>query len=68
MSAEKMDCIHPHAAGIDIASGQHWVCVPASSTEENVKSFGCFTPDLMALADWLIECKVDTVAMEATRV
>ena len=68
MTAEKMDCIHPRAAGIDIGSGQHWVCVPPSSTEENVKSFGCFTPDLMGLADWLIDCEVNTVAMEATGV
>ncbi len=29
---------------------------------------GCFTPDLMALAEWLIECRVETVAMEATGV
>lgn len=60
--------INPHAAGIDIGSGEHWVCVSASATTENVRSFGCFTPDLIALADWLIECQVDTVAMEATGV
>jgi transposase len=34
----------------------------------NVREFGCFTPDLIAMADWLIECGVDTVAMEATGV
>ena len=66
MTTEKMDCIHPHAAGIDIGSTEHWVCVPSSVTKENVRRFACFTPDLMTLSDWLIECQVNTVAMEAT--
>ena len=60
--------INPHAAGIDIGSGEHWVCVPAERDEPNIRCFGCFTPDLMALAEWLIECQVETVAMEATGV
>ncbi len=62
------ELINPSAAGIDIGSGEHWVCVPPSAAEENVRRFGCFTPDLIALADWLIECQVETVAMEATGV
>ena len=33
-----------------------------------MRKFGTFTPDLQALADWLISCGVDTVAMEATGV
>ena len=33
-----------------------------------MRCFGTFTPDLEALADWLIECGVDTVAMESTGV
>ncbi len=68
MEEEKFDCINPNAAGIDIGSGEHWVCVPPSKVSENVRRFGCFTPDLIALADWLIECQVETVAMEATGV
>lgn len=60
--------INPHAAGIDIGSGEHWVCVPAERAEPHIRCFGCFTPDLMALAEWLIECQVETVAMEATGV
>lgn len=60
--------INKNAAGIDIGSGEHWVCVPSDRAEQNVRSFGCFTPDLMALAEWLIECQVETVAMEATGV
>lgn len=60
--------INQNAAGIDLGSGEHWVCVPADRVDKNVRRFGCFTPDLIAMADWLIECQVDTVAMEATGV
>lgn len=60
--------INQNAAGIDLGSGEHWVCVPADRANKNVRRFGCFTPDLFAMADWLIECRVDTVAMEATGV
>ena len=60
--------INKNAAGIDIGSGEHWVCVPSERAEQNVRCFGCFTPDLIALAEWLIECRVETVAMEATGV
>lgn len=60
--------INQNAAGIDLGSGEHWVCVPPSRAEQNVRRFGCFTPDLIAMADWLIECGVTTVAMEATGV
>jgi transposase len=33
-----------------------------------VRSFGTFIPDLLALADWLVSCRIDTVAMESTGV
>lgn len=60
--------INQNAAGIDLGSGEHWVCVPTDRTDKNIRRFGCFTPDLIAMADWLMECRVDTVAMEATGV
>ena len=60
--------INQNAAGIDLGSGEHWVCVPADRADKNVRRFGCFTPDLIALVDWLIECGINTVAMEATGV
>lgn len=68
MIGSNVERINPNAAGIDIGSGEHWVCVPAERTQDNVRRFGCYTPDLMVLADWLLECRVDTVAMEATGV
>ncbi len=63
-----LEQINHNAAGIDLGGAEHWVCVPIDRTEKNVRRFGCFTPDLIALADWLIECRVTTVAMEATGV
>ena len=66
--SDSLETINKNAAGIDIGSGEHWVCVPPERAEQNVRRFGCFTPDLMAMAEWLIECRVETVAMEATGV
>jgi transposase len=62
------EIIHPHAAGIDIGSREHFVCVPPGSASNNVRSFGTYTADLKALADWLKDCGVTSVAMEATGV
>lgn len=62
------ELINPNAAGIDIGSREHWVCVPAGRTKNNVRKFGAFTGDLEAMADWLQECGVNSVAMEATGV
>ena len=60
--------MQPNAAGIDLGAEKHWVCVPVDRDDECVRSFGCFTSDLYALADWLVHCNVETVAMEATGV
>lgn len=62
------ELINPNAAGIDIGSREHYVCVPPGSSEKNVRKFGTFTSDLEALAEWLSQCRVTTVAMEATGV
>ena len=59
---------HPDAAGIDIGGSTHYVAVPADRDSEPVRSFGAFTEDLFALADWLSACRITTVAMEATGV
>jgi hypothetical protein len=63
-----LEQINENAAGIDLGSAEHWVCVPPGRDEKNVRRFGCFTPDLMAMADWLTQSGVTTVAMEATGV
>jgi transposase len=59
-------CVNPHAAGLDIGSEEIWACVPEDRDTQPVRSFGTFTPDLIALAEWLASCRIDTVAMEST--
>jgi len=63
---QSLQVIQPDAAGIDVGSQVHYVAVPEHRAEESVRHFGCYTKDLEALADWLLECRVKTVAMEAT--
>jgi transposase len=60
--------VNPNAAGIDIGSEEHWVAVPEDRDEQSIRSFGSFTEDLHALADWLRKCGIETVAMESTGV
>jgi transposase len=42
--------------------------VPAERDVQPVRGFGTFTPDLYALADWLAQCQITTVALESTGV
>ena len=60
--------MRPNAGGIDIGATEIFVAVPADRDMETVRSFASFTEDLHALADWLQQCRVDTVAMESTGV
>jgi transposase len=60
--------MRPHAAGIDIGATEIFVAVPADRAAENVRGFPTFTQDLYALADWLEQCGIKTVAMESTGV
>lgn len=60
--------INPRAAGIDIGSASHWVAIDPSLSEQPVREFPAYTADLHALADWLIEHGIETVAMESTGV
>ena len=53
---------------MDLGAEEIWVCVPSDRDPEPVRVFGTFTPDLHALVDWLVQCRVDTVAMESTGV
>ena len=57
-----------NAAGVDIGSEQHLVAVPEGRDTVSVREFGTFTADLQALAAWLKQCGVTTVAMESTGV
>ena len=60
--------LRPNAAGIDVGSAELYVAVPLDSDPEPVRKFATFTEDLHALADWLIACRIETVALESTGV
>jgi transposase len=65
---DEMPIVHPNACGVDMGSKEVWGCVPSNRDAEPVRCFSTFTPDLLRLADWLVKCNVDTVAMESTGV
>ncbi|MEZ7137460.1 IS110 family transposase, partial [Komagataeibacter sp. SM21] len=56
------------AAAIDIGSRMHMAAVSPEATKDPIRSFGTFTSDLHALAEWFKACKVTSVAMESTGV
>ncbi|MFP3030325.1 MAG: IS110 family transposase [Wolbachia sp.] len=64
----KLEIMNPNAAGIDVGSAIHYVCVPEGSDEQHIQKFSCFTEDLHNIAKWLKKCEVTTVAMESTGV
>ena len=63
-----LEVVHPKAAGIDVGNEEHWVAVPPHLDPEPVRKFGCFTKDLRELANWLVKCGIETVAMQSTGV
>jgi transposase len=64
--SSSLPCVKPNAAGIDVGSKSHFVAVPANRDPNPVKEFGFFTEDLEKLTQWLKECRIETVAREAT--
>lgn len=67
-SPAALERLHPHAAGIDCGSAEHFVAVPPDRDATPVRSFATFTGDLHRLAEWLTACRITHVAMEATGV
>jgi len=66
----ELEHVHLNAAGIDVGAEAHFVAVPPNRDPngQEVREFGAFTADLYALADWLAQCGIETVAMESTGV
>lgn len=64
----QLNIVHPDAAGIDVGGSEHYVAINPARDSEPVRCFGCFTKDLCQLADWLVEKKIDTVALQSTGV
>lgn len=63
-----MSRIHPNAAGVDIGAIEIVACVPGDENTQIVKAFGNYTVDLQALAGWMKDHQVKTIAMESTGV
>ncbi len=67
-SSAPLSVINPDAAGIDVHSDMHMVCVPADRDAKPVRGFGANTVDLQAIVTWLKECRVKSIALESTGV
>ena len=67
-SAPSLTTMQPNAAGVDIGAREIYVAVPADRAAAHIRCFGTFTDQLRELVQWLRECRIDTVAMEATSV
>ena len=65
---EHMPCVFPHAAGLDIGSAEIVAALPPDGDSTVVRTFTTFTTDLHQLVTWLLEHRIDTVAMESTGV
>ena len=62
-----MDVIAKRCCGLDVHKRSVTACVITPKGKE-VRQFGTLTAELLALADWLIECDVTHVAMESAGV
>ena len=65
-SSAALSVVNPDAAGIDVHSDMHMVCVPADRDANPVRQFGANTADLQEIAAWLKKCGVKTIALEST--
>ena len=66
-----MDVIHPRCAGLDVHKDTVVVCarlIIDGKVQQEVKTFGTTTKELLALADWLHERGCTHAAMESTGV
>src|SRR5438876_5240936 len=63
-----LEVVHPDAAGVDIGNESHYVAVPPTRDTQPVRRFGCTTAELKAMAAWLQQCRIRTVAMQSTGV
>ena len=63
-----LTAVHPNAAGIDVGNSEHYVAVPPDRDAQPVRRIACFTEELQALAEWLKQCGITTVALQSTGV
>ena len=68
VDGKALEIVHPNAAGVDVGGSEHWVAIRPDRDPEPVRRFGCFTADLRAMARWLVEKGVRSVALQSTGV
>jgi transposase len=68
LSGKSMPVINFDTAGIDIGATELYVAVPSERSDKPIRIFSPFTEDLLALAQWLKDCRIRSVAMESTGV
>src|SRR5947209_9804430 len=68
VQVEALPVQHPHAAGIDIGSRSHWVCVGFTTDAASclIREFPAHTDGLQAIVAFLREHQVNTIALEST--
>jgi transposase len=69
MEVEGIPEIRHRVGGTDLHSERHWICAPSvDGKKREVKVFGATTVELMRLAGWLKQRRVESIAMESTGV
>ena len=66
-----MEVLYPRCAGLDVHQQTVVACIrvaAGSTVEQEVRTFGTATADLLTLADWLTTHACTHVAMESTGV
>jgi transposase len=66
--SQALPVIQPDAAGIDLGATCLTAAVPPDRDTRPIRTFGTFTEDLQELVRWLRQCRIRTVALEATGV
>jgi transposase len=68
LSPSRPGILQPNAAGVDVGATEIYIAVPADRDSRPVRCFRTFTADLNAAAEWLRQCRIESVAMESTGV
>jgi transposase len=68
LSPSTPSTLQPNAAGVDVGATEIYIAVPADRDSRPVRCFRTFTADLNGAAEWLQQCRIESVAMESTGV
>lgn len=60
-----MEVLYERCCGLDVHKKEIVACLRIES-EEEIRRYGCSTPELLEMADWLLENECEMIAMEST--